>query len=96
MVARGVNCPPAIYPVRSVGAENQHTFSVKDREKIIAPTTYKIVFEPDTLVIINLSHPKCRGLQRIIDRPERRSCCVAESGSTMAGNTVCLPVVKRE
>jgi len=93
MVGRGANYPLEICPARLVGTGSQRTFSTNGRGAQ-ERATYEIVFEPNTPMIVNLLHPKCRGLQRIIDRPKRHTCRVADSRSAMACDTICLPVMQ--
>jgi len=95
MVGRGANHPPEICPVRLVGTKSQHVFSAKGRGGTQEGATYEIIFEPNTPMIVNLLHSKCRGLQRIIDRPKRCPCCVADSWCAMARDTIRFSVTQR-
>jgi len=92
MVGREASRPPETCLVRSVGTENQYIFSAKHRRQKEAP--YKVVFEPDTPMIINFLHSECRRLQRIIDRPKRCPRCIANSGCTVTRDAPCLSVVR--
>lgn len=91
-VGREANRPPETCLVRSVGTENQDGFSAKDKEQEEAP--YKIVFEPDTPMVINFLHSECRRLQRIIDRPKRCPRRIANSGCTMTRDAPCFSVIR--
>lgn len=54
--------------------------------------TYKVVFETNALVIVDLSNSECRSLQRVIYRPKRCPRRVTNSRSAMACDTVCLSI----
>ena len=47
-------------------------------------TTYKVVFEPDAFVEVQLADTDRRREQRVVDHPERRACGVGYAGCAVA------------
>ena len=91
MVGREVYRPPEICPMRLAGTGRIFLALSGEAQE---GATYKVIFEPNTLMKMNFLHSKCRGLQSIIDRPKRSPRCIADSRSAMACDATCFSFMR--